>query len=75
MSPSNNSHLSRSSAALGVSLDPEDTPARSRWPFAVAVKVYRVQMMMKLGVRSTAELQALAEQVRNLPRGYKCMAD
>jgi FixJ family two-component response regulator len=31
------------------------------------VKVYRAQMMMKLGVRSSAELGALAEQLRNLP--------
>ncbi len=31
------------------------------------VKVYRAQMIEKLGVRSTAELGALAEQLRNLP--------
>ena len=31
------------------------------------VKVYRAQMMMKLGVRSSAELGVLAEQLRNLP--------
>jgi FixJ family two-component response regulator len=31
------------------------------------VKVYRAQMIGKLGVRSTAELGALAEQLRNLP--------
>ncbi len=31
------------------------------------VKVYRAQMMTKLGVRSAAELGALAEQLRNLP--------
>jgi FixJ family two-component response regulator len=31
------------------------------------VKVYRAQMMTKLGVRSSAELGALAEQLRNLP--------
>ncbi len=31
------------------------------------VKVYRAQMMTKLGVRSSAELGALAEQLRNKP--------
>jgi FixJ family two-component response regulator len=31
------------------------------------VKVYRSQMMKKLGVRSSAEVGALAEQLRNLP--------
>ena len=31
------------------------------------VKVYRAQMMRKLSVRSSAELGALAEQLRNLP--------
>jgi FixJ family two-component response regulator len=31
------------------------------------VKVYRAQMLAKLGVRSSAELGALAEQLRNLP--------
>jgi FixJ family two-component response regulator len=31
------------------------------------VKVYRAQMLVKLGVRSSAELGALAEQLRNLP--------
>jgi FixJ family two-component response regulator len=31
------------------------------------VKVYRAQMMKKLGVRSSAELGALAEQLRNEP--------
>lgn len=31
------------------------------------VKVYRAQMLTKLGVRSSAELGALAEQLRNLP--------
>ncbi len=31
------------------------------------VKVYRAQMMTKLGVRSSAELGALAEQLRNMP--------
>ena len=31
------------------------------------VKVYRAQMMSKLGVRSPAELGALAEQLRHLP--------
>ncbi len=32
------------------------------------VKVYRAEMMQKLGVRSCAELGALAEQLRNLPQ-------
>jgi FixJ family two-component response regulator len=32
------------------------------------VKVYRAQMMKKLGVRSSAEVGALAEQLRNLPK-------
>jgi FixJ family two-component response regulator len=31
------------------------------------VKVYRAQMLLKLRVRSSAELGALAEQLRNLP--------
>ena len=31
------------------------------------VKVHRAQMMKKLRVRSSAELGALAEQLRNLP--------
>ena len=32
------------------------------------VKVYRAEMFQKLGVRSCAELGALAEQLRNSPR-------
>jgi DNA-binding NarL/FixJ family response regulator len=39
------------------------------------VKVYRAQMMKKLGVRSSAEVGALAEQLRNLPEELDQLAE